>query len=143
LLTSDISNRVFEFPETASSSLRQIEAAEFLGGVEANGLKEKYDTADQVTIFAPIDGSYNSSCNCSITAVSVEAHVVYGAALYNSVLKDGTEFQTCQGKKLKITVQGGEKYVNGVRIVLSDAITLNGVIHTIERVRYCDNLNQL
>lgn len=132
--------RVFEFPETVSSSLAKIGTSDFLGGVEANGLKEKYDTADQVTLFAPIDGSYNSSCSCSITAAAVEAHVVYGSALYNSVLLDGTEFQTCQGKKLKITVQDGEKYVNGVRIILSDAITLNGVIHTIERVRYCDNL---
>ncbi|KAI5842412.1 FAS1 domain-containing protein [Morchella snyderi] len=124
---------IFEFPETVSSSLSKTESSEFLGAVEAAGFQEKYDTADQITIFAPIDGSYNSSCSCSLTTAAVEAHVVYGAALYNSVLKDGTEFQTCQGKKLKITIQDGVTYVNGVKIIERDIITLNGVIHTLER----------
>lgn len=125
---------MFEFPESASSSLEKTGLSKFSNAVEAAGFQEKYDSADQVTIFAPIDESFNSSCSCSsLSTEAVEDHVVYGAALYNSVLKDGTQFKTCQGKKLKVTVQDGETYVNGIKLVEKDIITLNGVIHKLER----------
>jgi uncharacterized surface protein with fasciclin (FAS1) repeats len=62
-----------------------------------------------------------------------EYHVVPNFVAYSPLLQDGTILETQQGDNITITVQDGEIFVNAARIVASDYIVANGVVHVIDR----------
>lgn len=59
-------------------------------------------------------------------------HVVPGFVGYSSALKDGMRLKTQEGSSLTITIQDGDMYVNSAKIIASDYIVANGVIHVID-----------
>jgi len=59
-------------------------------------------------------------------------HVVPGFVGYSSVLKDGGRLKTQEGSSLTITVQDGDMYVNSAKVIATDYIVANGVIHVID-----------
>lgn len=55
-----------------------------------------------------------------------------GTIAYSTVLTPGKTFRAKSSKKLVITEdKAGVKYVNGVRILSTDILVSNGVVHTI------------
>lgn len=60
-------------------------------------------------------------------------HIVPDFLGYSTTLKNGMALKTAQGSKLKITTQGNNTYVNGARIIATDFLVANGVLHTIDR----------
>ena len=90
------------------------------------------DTSPDVTVFAVQNSALNQT---SITSPQVAAnYVCQGEVLYSTALVAGTSFVTTANSKLVITADAfGARYVNGSRIVISDILTANGVVHVIER----------
>ena len=89
-------------------------------------------TASNVTVFAP----QNSALNSTLIASSQVAgnYVVSGPLLYSTVLNAGASFLTAGKTKLLITTNtSGAIFVNGTRIIASDILTANGVVHVIEK----------
>lgn len=92
-----------------------------------------------ITIFAPTNAAFDKA-SVIISALSTEKvkealtfHVVKGVT-YSTNLKDGTELKTVQGEKLKVKIVGANVFVNGVKVVVSDVLTKNGVVHVIDGV---------
>lgn len=55
-----------------------------------------------------------------------------GTIAYSTILTPGKTFRANSSKKLVITHdEAGVKYVNGVRILSTDVLVSNGVVHTI------------
>lgn len=75
--------------------------------------------------------SKNSS-SAELQAV-FEYHVVPGFVAYSSLLHNGTIFKTRQGDNVTITIQDGDTYVNAARVIASDYIVANGVVHVIDK----------
>lgn len=61
--------------------------------------------------------------------------LVHDAPLYTPDMGDGLCLETGGGGTMQISRQGSNILVNGARLVKSDVITRNGVIHYLEKVR--------
>ena len=48
--------------------------------------------------------------------------------------KKGAEVKTVQGSKIKLSINDGSVYVNGAKVVKTDIVCENGVIHVIDSV---------
>lgn len=59
-------------------------------------------------------------------------HYVPAYLGYSNRLQNGTILTTAQGSKVTITQQDGNTYVNGAKIVETDILCANGVIHVLE-----------
>jgi uncharacterized surface protein with fasciclin (FAS1) repeats len=60
-------------------------------------------------------------------------HIVPGHVFYSSELANGTVLKTAQGDNITITRQGSDIYVNSAKVLVSDYLIVNGVIHTTDR----------
>ena len=95
------------------------------------GFRPYIENARDVTVFAP----QNLALNNTPTASSQVAgnFVVSGPVLYSTTLTAGTSFLTAGKTKLFVTTNAsGAVFVNGSRIIESDILTANGVVHIIE-----------
>ena len=97
------------------------------------------NTPDVITFVPNTVASTTAFANFSATNPSAEKsnalfnyHFVPGVKGYSPNLKDGQKLKTSQGQSLTITKQGNETFVNGARIISTDFIVDNGVVHTID-----------
>jgi uncharacterized surface protein with fasciclin (FAS1) repeats len=65
-----------------------------------------------------------------------EYHIVPGFVGYSPLLTNGTSLKTAQGDNVTITVQDGDIFVNSAKVVTSDWIVANGVVHVIDQYVY-------
>jgi uncharacterized surface protein with fasciclin (FAS1) repeats len=59
-------------------------------------------------------------------------HAVPNFIGYSSQLKSGMQLKTAQGANVTITIQRNTTFVNGAKIVTSDYLVANGVVHMID-----------
>ncbi|KAK9670774.1 hypothetical protein K7432_017492, partial [Basidiobolus ranarum] len=53
---------------------------------------------------------------------------------YSSDLKDGDKLATVQGGVLNVKITDGSVTINGVKVVIANVLTSNGVVHVVEGV---------
>ncbi|TVY27445.1 Fasciclin-like arabinogalactan protein [Lachnellula hyalina] len=63
-----------------------------------------------------------------------EYHIVPGVVDYSTDLTNGTSLKTAQGENVTITVQDGDVYVNSAKVIASDIIVANGVVHVLDNL---------
>jgi len=102
-------------------------------------LLDTVEDLKDVTIFAPTDGAFDSA-ESTISGLNEDGiksaltyHVAKGVG-YNTDFLHGQVIPTVNGKLLSVTVTNGTVSINGARIVKTDLLTRNGVIHVIESV---------
>ena len=62
-------------------------------------------------------------------------HVIPGKVLAEDAKKlDGKEVVMSNGKKAKIEIKNGDLYIDGAKVIVTDIMTKNGVIHVIDAV---------
>lgn len=59
-------------------------------------------------------------------------HIVPNFVGYSPLLKNGMLLKTAQGDDVNITKQGDQLYVNAAKVIATDSIVANGVVHVIE-----------
>ncbi len=115
-----------------------------VAAVEAAGLVETLQGAGPFTVFAPTDDAF-----AKLPAGTVEEllkpenkgklqailtyHVVPGKVVAKDALKLKSA-KTAQGQELMISVKDGQPMVDNARIVKTDIMASNGVIHVIDSV---------
>lgn len=62
-----------------------------------------------------------------------EYHIIPGFVAYSTALENGTSWKTAQGSNVTITVQDGDTYVNSAKVIASDYIVANGVVHVLDK----------
>lgn len=115
-----------------TDTLTYTNRSRFLNSVNAANLANSYNTADQITIFAPIDTAFANQS--TLDTAAIEYHVVNNTARYTPYLSDGDVLTTTQGNLYVTVINNTDFFVNCVRIVQTDAITNNGVVHAVEEV---------
>jgi transforming growth factor-beta-induced protein len=101
-------------------------------------LLDTVEDAQDVTIFAPTDGAFDdadgalSGLNGDGLRSALTYHVAKGVG-YSTDFRTGQAIPTLNGKTLSVEVTNGTTYINGARIIKTDLITKNGVIHIIDR----------
>jgi uncharacterized surface protein with fasciclin (FAS1) repeats len=113
-----------------------------VSAVQAADLVETLKGKGPFTVFAPTDEAFarvpKEALNKlladkkALTAV-LTYHVVPGKVMAADVVKLDTA-RTVQGKALSIQAGTGQPTVNGVKIIKTDIVCSNGVIHVIDAV---------
>jgi len=112
--------------------------------VKTAGLADALKGEGPFTVFAPTDeafaklpdGTVESLLEPENRAKLVEIlkyHVVAGRVTSDKALEIGSA-ETLQSEKIKITVDEGQARVNNAKLVQTDIMTSNGVIHVIDTV---------
>ncbi|KAG0651787.1 Fasciclin arabinogalactan [Hyphodiscus hymeniophilus] len=95
-----------------------------------------------MTFFVPNSAAalatFTDSVSTNISAADLTAlfdyHIVPDQVLYSPDFVNGTILRTAQGDNLTITTVGNDTYVNMAKILESDYLIVNGVIHTIDNL---------
>jgi len=110
--------------------------------VKAAGLVETLKSAGPFTVFAPTDEAF-----AKLPAGTVEGllknpeelkkiltyHVVAGKVMAADVVKIKSA-KTVQGSSAKVKVSGSDVMIDGAKVVKTDIVCDNGVIHVIDAV---------
>ncbi|KAL8372583.1 hypothetical protein RB595_002092 [Gaeumannomyces hyphopodioides] len=122
----------FKLPATVSKTLPFVGAEKFKAALEKAGILPGLDSTTAITVLAPSDSVFAKAGN--VTAAQLKQHIIVGQVVYSTQFRDGQVLPTLGGGSVTVSVQGGVISVGGARIVASDAIIKNGVIHTIGNV---------
>lgn len=116
--------------------------------VKAAGLVDTLKSKGPFTVFAPLDSAFaklpkgtvgelvKPENKKKLTGI-LTYHVISGkvmAADAVALAKKGAEAKTVQGSTIKLTMKDGAVYVNGAKVVKTDIVCKNGVIHVIDSV---------
>ena len=113
-----------------------------LTAVEAAGLTETLRSEGPFTVFAPSDAAFEKLSETELGNILADGDLLTRVLTYHVVAGDVraadvvnlSSAMTVNGKELAITVEGGEVFLDGIRVVTTDIVTTNGVIHVIEDV---------
>jgi len=110
--------------------------------VKKAGLVKALSGPAKLTVFAPTNAAFAAvpkatlaklAANRSLLIKVLEYHVVKGQVLAAQVVKLRSA-KTLEGSSVKITVKGGNVYVNKAKVIKTDVRASNGVIHVINSV---------
>ncbi|KAH9218597.1 FAS1 domain-containing protein [Leptodontidium sp. 2 PMI_412] len=137
-----IVNSLLRIPPGLVTLLTQSNLNSFIGGyldAASQPLVRPVVDSPNNTIFAPntavaLSTFKNRTKNASQQELGAvfNYHVVPNFLGYSTTLQDGMVLKTDEGSDLYITVQGNDTFVNSAKIVTSDCLVSNGVLHTID-----------
>jgi transforming growth factor-beta-induced protein len=115
-----------------------------LAALEAAGLTEALKGEGPFTVFAPTDEAFNALPEGTVASLLQPEnqdqltnillyHVVEGKVMAEQVVSLSSA-ETLQGQEITVKVQNGEVMIDGARVVITDILTSNGVIHVIDAV---------
>lgn len=102
----------------------------FVEAVRSAGLEPVLHGPDLLTILAPANDAFRAG---ESAADSVAKQILRGAYT-EAELRSSPSIKTLNGTEARITRDGGELRVGGVRILRSDIECTNGVIHVVDGV---------
>ena len=119
-----------------------------VAAVKAAGLVDTLKGEGPFTVFAPLDSAFAKLPEGTVAELVkpenkkkltsiLTYHVVPGkimAADAIAVAKKGGSAKTVQGSKVKVTLKDGAVYVDNAKVVKTDIVCGNGVIHVIDSV---------
>lgn len=141
----------FAAPRANADNLVNIAAGNkdfstLVAAVKAAGLVDALRDAKEITIFAPTNAAFEKLGQKTINDLLkpenkaklteiLTYHVVPGRVMAADVakLKDGTKVKTLSGKEITVRNKKGVK-INNSRVVKTDIVGDNGVIHVIDTV---------
>lgn len=110
--------------------------------LQAGDLVETLKGSGPFTVFAPTDEAFAKLPSGTVNALLQDKpqlrsvltyHVVPGKMMAADVLKQES-LRTVNGQKLTLRVKNGTVWVNNARVVQTDVVASNGVIHVIDAV---------
>jgi uncharacterized surface protein with fasciclin (FAS1) repeats len=113
-----------------------------IAAVKAAGLVETLQSDGPFTVFAPTDDAFAKLPEGTVESLLADPdklkqillyHVVPGKVTANDVVSL-SEAQTAQGSDVEITVEGGSVMINNAKVLKTDVMASNGVIHVIDTV---------
>ncbi len=127
--------------ENLSSSTKLSTLAEAL---KEAGLVKSLSGTGPYTVFAPTNEAFDGLPNGTLEDLMKEEnkqhlveilnnHVVSGKLTAEN-LQDGAILKTIGGQQLKVTRRNEETMINGAKVELADKMSVNGVIHVINKV---------
>jgi uncharacterized surface protein with fasciclin (FAS1) repeats len=125
----------------AAGSFKTLVAA-----VKAADLVDTLKSEGPFTVLAPTDEAFAKLPKGTVESLLkpenkdklvaiLKYHVIPSKALAADVVKlDGKEVKTVEGKSVKIDVEGSTVMINNAKVIKTDIVCSNGVIHVIDTV---------
>jgi len=100
---------------------------------------QNFATTRDVTLFVPNNEAFTAlgpaiSNMTTAQLGNVLDYMVLPELLYSTGFVNGSKFTTLQGNKLTISRSGNNVFVNSAKLLVSDILIANGVIHVIDNV---------
>jgi len=117
-----------------------------VAAVQAADLVEVLKSEGPFTVLAPTDAAFAKLPKGTVESLLkpenkdklvaiLKYHVIATKALAADVVKlDGKEVKTVEGSPVTVTVDGGTVMINKAKVIKTDILTSNGVIHVIDTV---------
>ena len=117
-----------------------------VAAVKAAGLAETLSGDGPFTVFAPTNAAFEKLPKGTVESLLkpenkeklagiLKYHVMAGKVMAADAIKlDGKSAKTVQGSSAPIIVKGGVVYIGAAKIVKTDIVGSNGVIHVIDTV---------
>jgi len=115
--------------------------AKFVTAMKAAGLADTLNSPGPFTVFAPTDDAFKNMPANEFEALLKDKEKLTAILTYHIIAGKISEqdamslmkAKTIQGQELKITTNGWFK-INGIRVIKSDVVCKNGIIHEIDSV---------
>jgi uncharacterized surface protein with fasciclin (FAS1) repeats len=126
-------------PRSAIITAQAAGLTKLVENLNAAGLAKTIEDSKDITIFAPSNAAFDATStvisgpSTKNMSTALTYHVVKGVQ-YSNALRDGQSLSTTQGGRLKVEIRGGSVYINNARVVKTDILTKNGVIHVIDSI---------
>ncbi|GAB1316990.1 hypothetical protein MFIFM68171_07200 [Madurella fahalii] len=127
---------ILTLPSTMSSTLPPVGAEAFAATLQKVGLATQLDYMPGITVLAPNDAAWNAVSDLPDDQLAqlCREHIIVDFPGYTPLLRNGSTYGTLGKTNVTISVQGEQVSIGGARIVKSDAIIINGVVHTVDKV---------
>lgn len=114
--------------------------------LKAAGLVDTLKGEGPFTVFAPTDDAFKKLPDGTLDDLLKEEnkdtlkdillyHVSKDKLMAKDVLElDGKEIELANGKKATITIKDGDVFINDSKVIITDIIAKNGIIHVIDTV---------
>ncbi|KAL8400367.1 hypothetical protein RB594_000669 [Gaeumannomyces avenae] len=119
-------------PRKVSETLPILGADRFLALLQSSGVLGEVDNRASITVFAPSNSAVRKAG--TLTAAQLRQHILVDFPAYTTWIANGDVFPTLGGGSVTASVQDGIISINGAKIMASDAIVTNGVVHTVDKV---------
>ncbi|KAG0640012.1 FAS1 domain-containing protein [Tuber brumale] len=134
-----IIDNVLTLPMNVSTTAIALNLTAVAGALTKANLVDTLDTLSGVTIFVPSNAAFQAIGNLagglsSEQLASILNYHVVPARAFTVDLKNGQKLRTAQSGEITIQINNGDVYANGAKVIVSDVITNNGVIHVIDGV---------
>jgi uncharacterized surface protein with fasciclin (FAS1) repeats len=138
-----IIDKLLLIPLSISATLIAGNFTALAGAATSANLVEPLESLSDVTIFCPNNDAFQKLAGTpganNITdeqlAEILQYHVVQGAVGYSTTLSNDLKLPTLAGEELTITIDDeGGVFVNNARVINSDILIANGVLHVIDTV---------
>lgn len=135
-----IVDRFLALPENITNTAVQLNLRSAVGALTMANLANIIDTTMDVTCFIPNNEAFQAVGATLATsspqdiARILEYHIVNGTVGYSSLLSNGSMLTTMNGIPVTITKEDGNIFINSARVVTSDVLVANGVVHVIDGV---------
>jgi uncharacterized surface protein with fasciclin (FAS1) repeats len=137
-------------PSVYDLAMTQPTTSILADALQATNLAKDLHRSGPFTVFAPTNGAFGSfiaNFNASKEQLLqftelpdiLQFHVVSGQRYLSTDLTQNMSLASLQGRGLKVEIRGEDVLVQGAKIVSSDIIASNGVVHLIDRVMLPDN----
>lgn len=137
--TVHIIDSVLAIPQNLYMTAVMANLTALAGALNATNLTEPLNAASDITVFAPTTAAFEdiSSALANLTAEDAAGilgyHVINGTVAYSSLLGN-VSVPSSTGQDLNITVIDGAVFVNAARVIATDVLVANGVVHVIDAV---------
>jgi len=138
-------------PITASGSIVDVAVADgrfstLVAALQATQLDSVLaDHSGVFTVFAPTDDAFAMLGSDTITALLGDlptlsnillTHVVSGSTIdsVTALAATGGSVKTASGASIQLSIRDGGLFVNDSRVIITDIVTENGIIHVIDSV---------
>ncbi|CZR66342.1 uncharacterized protein PAC_16243 [Phialocephala subalpina] len=127
-------------PFNLTYTLQAFNLTSFEGATYAAQSIDDFFYTPNVTMFVPANSAFQalgpaiSLMNSTKLATVLDYHLIDGAVLYSTYLTDGAKLTTKQGLNVTITHSNNNVYINSAKLITSDILIMNGVLHVIDNV---------
>jgi uncharacterized surface protein with fasciclin (FAS1) repeats len=115
-----------------------------VAAVKASGLADTLQDDGPFTVFAPTDAAFAKLPRGAIDGLLADNdklkavltyHVVPGSLMASDIVKmGGAELETVNGASVRVTLRDGNVFIDGAKVVSTNIIASNGIIHVIDAV---------
>jgi len=122
---------VMDVPQATSFTITNLGYRNFFGALAGAGLSGAIDQ-QATTLLAYADDVFTSAANTSVK--SLQQHIIPNFIAYTPSLVGVTTLTTAANTTLKVSVRGGQYFINESPIIKSNIITNNGVVHVLGKL---------